>query len=106
MASSPAELKGEIVLTASFTAKPGSGDELEALVGKLLTHAKKNEPGTLEYGIARNGKTESFVTWERFKDMDALKAHSENPLFAELKSSTLVEKAPEVLFYKPVQPAA
>ncbi|CAK5270392.1 unnamed protein product [Mycena citricolor] len=104
MASSPAELKGDIVITASFSSKPGAGDEMEALIGKLLAHVKQNEPGTLEYSIARNGSSESFVTWERFKDAGALEAHSKNPFLAELLAGGLLEKPPAVLFYKPIQP--
>ncbi|CAK5284529.1 unnamed protein product [Mycena citricolor] len=104
MASSPAELKGEIVATALFTTKPGAGDEMEALIGPLLAHVKQNEPGTLEYSIARNGSTENFITWERFKDADALQAHMQNTLLAEIMARGLFEKPPVVSFYKPIQP--
>ncbi|CAK5284530.1 unnamed protein product [Mycena citricolor] len=105
MSASPAEPKGEIVLTATITGKPGAGDEIEVRFTKLLAHVKQNEPGTLEYSIARNGSTDVFVSWERFKDMEALQAHSQNPLLAELKASGLMEKPPAILFYKSIQPA-
>ncbi|CAK5278694.1 unnamed protein product [Mycena citricolor] len=92
MDSSPAELQIDIVITSSFSTKPGMGDEMETLLGKILAHVKQNEPGTLECSIARNGSTESFVTWERFKDTDALKVHSQSPFLAELMNSGLLEK--------------
>ncbi|EMD35760.1 hypothetical protein CERSUDRAFT_115712 [Gelatoporia subvermispora B] len=97
MSASYAHITGEIVATGQVQAKPGMGDELANWIEKLKAYANENEPGTLEYSFARDGDT--FVTWERFADLAALKLHVASQVMADLKAANVFAKPPAPLFY-------
>jgi quinol monooxygenase YgiN len=66
-----------IVLTAIFRAKPGQGDALQAALDEMTAYVVANEPGTLGFYVCRDGDDPlRFITYERFRDPEALEAHN------------------------------
>lgn len=66
-----------VTLTAIIRVRPGG----EALVGaeleKLAAWVAANEPNTLSYHVGRQADDPAvFLTFERFADVDAMRAHN------------------------------
>ncbi|KAI0950128.1 hypothetical protein AcV7_008689 [Taiwanofungus camphoratus] len=97
MASTYTDIKGEVVITAQLSAKPGAGDELAKWADKLKAYVDANEPGTLEYTFARHGDT--FAVWERYANADAVTAHLSSAIMKSFQSADVFAKPPALLFF-------
>lgn len=90
-----------MIVVAKLKAKKGAEEEME----KVLCDAVKNvasEEGTLTYTLHRSQSDPcTFLFYEKYKDADALTAHSSTPhfkaMFAALKD--LVEGPAEIEMY-------
>lgn len=90
-----------MVVVAKLTALAGKEEELEqALLG--IIPKVKNEEGTLVYTLHKDQSNPNvFLFYEKYKDMDALVAHSSTDyfkaLFKQIKS--LLDGHPEIKTY-------
>ncbi|KAI0934583.1 hypothetical protein AcW1_006058 [Taiwanofungus camphoratus] len=90
MASTYEDIKGEIVISVQMVAKPGAGDALAKWATDMKAHVDANEPGTLEYTVARYG--DIFAVWQRYANADGLKAHLTNEVLESFKNKDLLAK--------------
>jgi quinol monooxygenase YgiN len=71
----------EVALIVHYQAKPGTGDEVAALLARH-TAATRAEPGNLDFVALRGTEDpDSFVLYERYESADAFKAHQASPHF-------------------------
>jgi quinol monooxygenase YgiN len=69
-------------VVAEIVAKPGSADDLRALLVPFAKGARK-EPGCLEYVLMEDqGEAGHFLTYEIWTDRPALDAHMKTPAMA------------------------
>ncbi|KAJ6111696.1 hypothetical protein N7523_007757 [Penicillium sp. IBT 18751x] len=73
----------ELNVAAVLTPKPEKFDEVAALVTEVTKQVQENEPNTLLY-YAFQDKTEIIIV-ERYKDQQAVQAHTKGPLFPRLR---------------------
>ncbi|EIN06404.1 hypothetical protein PUNSTDRAFT_136268 [Punctularia strigosozonata HHB-11173 SS5] len=100
MSTTYTHIKGEIVVSAQLHCKPGQGNEVAAWIERLKEDAAVNEPGTIEYSFARDSPDgDVFAVWERFADVDAMKAHATARLMQEFIRCDLLAKPPSHTFY-------
>ena len=90
-----------MVVVAKLKAKSGEAEKMEeALRGMVAKVAQ--EPGTLTYTLHRSQQDPCvFTFYEKYKDADALKAHSATPYFKELFGflKLLLDGPPEIEMY-------
>lgn len=68
-----------ITLIATLKVKEGKMDEAKDLLKKLSAHVKNTEPGCLEYmPHTVKGQDNTIIFYEKYRDKEALKLHSEN----------------------------
>lgn len=87
-----------ISVIAKLPIKEGKVDEAIAVIKELAKDVAKEE-GTLLYTLNRDSKNpNTLVFMERYKDKDALNAHSTTPHFKVFfaKSGALLSGKPEI----------
>jgi quinol monooxygenase YgiN len=85
-------------LVAKLKIKEGTMEEALVLFRELVKDVKE-EPGTLSYTVNRDKANPNvIVVMERYKDADALKAHSSTPHFAAFfgRIAPLLDGNPEM----------
>jgi len=83
--------KGEIILNAVLTGKPGTGDEIATLLTAIHKNANSSaEPDCSTFRTARSG--DNFVVFEKYADAKAVEHH-----FASAPFKAFAAKLPEVL---------
>lgn len=66
-----------VTLTAIVRARPGEGALVGAELERLAAWVAENEPDTLSYHVGRQADDPTvFLTFERFADADAMRAHN------------------------------
>lgn len=87
-----------ITVVAKLTIQEGKMDETIAMA-KAMMEKVATEEGTLLYSLNRKpSDTSTLVIVERYKDKDALSAHSATPHFKEFstKLATVLAGRPEI----------
>ena len=79
-----------VTLTAIIPCPPNAAAAVEAALVAVGEYVKAHEPGTLAYRVIRaDGDAPVFITHERFRDREAMRAHNEgegsNAFFAATK---------------------
>jgi quinol monooxygenase YgiN len=93
-----------ISVIAKLPIKEGKVDEAVAAIKELVKDVAKEE-GTLLYTLNRDSKNpNTLVFMERYKDKDALNAHSTTPHFKVFfaKSGVLLSGKPEIVFMEEI----
>ncbi len=68
-----------ITLIATLKVKEGKMDEVKEKLKQLAAHVKKTEPGVVEYmPHTVKGQDNTIIFYEKYRDKDALRIHSEN----------------------------
>ena len=68
-------MSGPKVLYAEFTALPGRGDDVAALIAGLAQDVRR-EAGKVTFRPTRRAdRPDAFVVWEEYADDDAFHAH-------------------------------
>lgn len=97
--------KGEVILTARFTAKEGKEEELRAKLESLVKPTRSEEGCVFYYLHQVKGQQGRFLFYECFRDQDAFDIHSNSPyikgFFAE--SDRMVEGDPEITFLERIR---
>jgi quinol monooxygenase YgiN len=97
----------EVQLVARHTMKPGTEDEVLALLDQI-TDAVRAEPGNIAFDAYRDlREPRTYVLLERYASPEALAAHRETPHFHELVLGQLVPRLDErtVDVYEVPEPA-
>lgn len=80
-----------IVLVASYTGTPGSGDEIESNLKEMAVEVKNLEPGCAIYHACRSvDNRDFFMLYEHYVDQAALEAHRETPHFKRIIEGVIV----------------
>lgn len=80
----------EVQLIARHTMRPGTENQVLALVDELVD-AARTEPGNLAFNAYRSVRDpESYVLLERYTSRDALAAHRATPHFQRIVIEQLV----------------
>jgi quinol monooxygenase YgiN len=93
-----------ISVIAKLPIKDDKVDEAVAAIRELMQDVAKEE-GTLFYTLNRDSKNPStLIFMERYRDKDALNAHSATPHFKVFfaKSGALLSGKPEILFMEEI----
>ncbi len=70
-----------IVLTATYLAKPGEREAIEAAMREMIRHTRQ-EPGCLVYLIQRSQENgHKYLLYERYTDQAAFEAHTNSDHF-------------------------
>jgi quinol monooxygenase YgiN len=68
-----------ITLIAKLSFKQGKMEEAVALLKEIVPRIREEEPGCLEYiPHTVKGEENTIIFYEKYRDKDALKAHSAN----------------------------
>ncbi|BEH72316.1 putative quinol monooxygenase [Edwardsiella tarda] len=97
-----------INLTATFTAKKGKEAILRDILLKMVK-VSRQEPGCVRYFLYEDAmKSHVLVFQEQFIDQIAFDQHCKMPYFISLLNEIkgIVEKDPDIQFFKQVDPAA
>ncbi len=92
-----------VLITAKQIVKPGKLDDFLKTV-KPLIEGSNSEEGCIEYILYKNTKDSNVLTFvEKWKDMDAVKAHQKAPHYVEIvpKLKPFLDGG-DVAFYEPV----
>ena len=90
-----------MIVIAKLKAKSGEESKMEEALRGMVPKVEAEE-GTLMYSLHRSQKDATqFLLYEKYKDAEALKAHSETPYFKEFFGvlQPLIDGAPEIEFY-------
>ena len=90
-----------MIVVAKIKALPGKETEMEQALLDMIPKVKE-EPGTLIYTLHRDQTDPAvFLFYEKYKDMDALVAHSSTPHFKALFKTIkpLMDGNPEISMY-------
>jgi len=80
----------EVQLIARHTMRPGTEDEVLALVERLVD-AARTEPGNLAFEAFRSIRhPETYVLLERYASHEAVSAHRSSPHFREIVLEQIV----------------
>ena len=93
-----------IVIAAMLKAIDGKGDELEQEFRKLVPKVL-SDPGTIAYVVHRGTDDPSkFFVYEKYENVEALRAHSSTPHFREFSRATasILDGRPEVGRYQEI----
>ncbi len=72
-----------------FKVKPGQNAAFEEAFRRMEAKVRANEPGNLSYDLYRDGRPQTYVIIERYKDLAAVAAHGRDArnLMADLRAS-------------------
>lgn len=71
-------------LSAILKTQPGKEDVMERALRGIVEHVRDNEPGTIEYYVARDLSDPTvFTTYERYISQEAMDAHNGSPETAQ-----------------------
>jgi quinol monooxygenase YgiN len=90
-----------MVVVAKLTAQSGKEAEMEKALLDIIPQVKQEE-GTLVYSLHKDqNNPRVFLFYEKYKDMDALAAHSSTPYFKALFKTLkpLLDSPPEISMY-------
>ena len=90
-----------MIVVAKMKAKSGEESKMEEALRGMVSKVEA-EDGTLMYSLHRSQKDPTrFLFYEKYRDGEALKAHSETPYFKELFGvlQPLLDGAPEIELY-------
>jgi quinol monooxygenase YgiN len=90
-----------MIVVAKIKATQGKEKEMEQALLDMIPKVKE-EPGTLMYTLHRNqNDPTAFLFYEKYKDTDALVAHSSTPHFKALFKTIkpLMDGMPEIIMY-------
>jgi quinol monooxygenase YgiN len=93
-----------IVITATFKAKAGQEQELEAAIQALVPNVQ-NEEGTLVYTVHKaKADPAQFFFYEMYRDKAALDFHGSTPYFKEFsgKIAGLLEAKPQIAMFEDI----
>ena len=93
-----------MIVVAKLKAKSGAESKMEEALRGMVSKVEAEE-GTLMYSLHRSQTDPTqFLYYEKYKDAEALKAHSETPYFKELFGvlQPLIAGAPEIEMYDEV----
>ena len=93
-----------ISVIAKVPVQPEKKDEALLAVKELMTHVAQEE-GTLYYTLnIDKGAPDTLVFMERYRDMDAFKAHGATPHFQEFmtRAAAFASGAPEIQVLKEI----
>lgn len=93
-----------MIVIAKLKAKSGEEGKMEDALRGMVAKVEAEE-GTLMYSLHRSRKDSAqFLIYEKYKDAEALKAHSATPYFKELFGvlQPLLDGAPEIEMYDEV----
>ena len=93
-----------MIVVAKLKAKSGEEKKMEEALRNLVSKVKAEE-GTLVYTLHRSQKDPTrFLFYEKYKDAEALKAHSQTSYFKESFGvwQGLLDGAPEIEIYDEV----
>lgn len=90
-------------LFVKMKVKEGQVDKFEGLLAKGTKETRK-EKGNKAYELNRAAKGTEYILYERWENLDALKAHLSSPHYSALigEVATLLEKSPEVQLFVPI----
>jgi quinol monooxygenase YgiN len=84
MADHPPEQTEVITLTGVIHLKPEYAQDYERFAASAAEMVRTNEPGTLLYLVQRHPvEPHAYIFVERYRDGEALKAHSSSPLLRQ-----------------------
>ncbi len=87
----------EITIIATMKIKAGKMDEAVAVLKEVVPKVRSSEPGCLAYvPHTVRGADNTIVFYEKYKDKDALKAHSANLPTNMAKLTPLIEPGTEI----------
>lgn len=90
-----------MVIVAKLKAAAGKEKEMEKALLDMIPKVS-DEEGTLVYTLHQDQSDPTvFLFYEKYKDLDALVAHSSTPYFKELFGTIkpLLEAKPEIVMY-------
>ena len=93
-----------LVVSAMLKTVDGKGDEVEQEFKKLAPKVLK-DPGTIDYVVHRAiDDPNKFFVYEKYDDMDALRAHGQTDHFKEFGRATasMFSARPEIGLYNPI----
>ncbi len=74
---------GNFVLVVEFEVKAGESERFLRLIAENARASVKDEPGCLQFDVARDEKDPHRVTlWEVYRDAAAFEAHGKMPHFS------------------------
>jgi quinol monooxygenase YgiN len=80
-----------LALIARYRARPGQGDQVEALLLEMTAAVRGNEPGCVLYRATRSASDrDAFLLYEEYLDQEALDAHRLTPHFSRLIEGKVV----------------
>ena len=94
-----------MIVVAKIKAKSGEEEKMEKAFLDIIPKVEQEE-GTLVYTLHRSQKDPTvFLFYEKYKDKDALKAHSSTPHFQELFGilAPLLDGNPEIEMYDEIK---
>jgi len=94
-----------IAIVAKFPVKPEKVEEAVAAIKALMVEVAKEE-GTLMYTLCRDKKDPNMLVFiERYKDQEAVMAHSSSPAFKAFgaKVPELLGGRPEIIQLEEIQ---
>lgn len=95
-----------VVLVATYVAKPGMGDRVEAALREMIPLTRQ-EPGCRVYQVNRAvDDPDQFLLYEIYDHEAALEAHRQTPHFRRIIEETVVPllERRERRFFRPVEP--
>lgn len=97
-----------VTLLVTMTIRPEKEQEFIDFAGATVRRVHESEPGTLLYVLNRHpSKPHTYVWVERYRDVDALEAHSEAPYMADVMSKlpNWLSQPPELTQLSQIEPA-
>ena len=98
-------MSAPIVLYAEFTANPGTGPDVEALI-RDYADAVRAEPGNLAFEVYRRAESpDRFVVFETYRDRAAFDAHiaaDAGRSFNAALAARIVEPQSQLSFLTPI----
>lgn len=91
-----------MIVVAKMTALSGKEEEMEKALRDIIPLVRE-EVGTITYTLHRDqNNPRTFLFYEKYKDMDALVAHSSTDHFKALFKTlkTLLDGKPEISMYE------
>jgi quinol monooxygenase YgiN len=83
-----------------FKVKPGKNADFEKAIGEILVGVREKEPGNVYCDLLHiTQDPQTYVIMERYKDVEASKAHIENDYMKKARAALgngLLDGAPEV----------
>jgi quinol monooxygenase YgiN len=96
-----------VTLVVTLTLHPDKEQEFVDFAAALVRAVHQSEPGTLLYVLHRHPTEPHTYVWvERYRDAEALKAHTESPHMSEAASRlpNWLSRPPEVIQLSQIEP--